>query len=91
MLRTSAILIASAIVLQPIGAAAQAAATSRCDRLAAFYDRSVIPAPADQGWTPRGRAERILGAEECRKGQVDNGVRLLEQAIRMAGYKVPAA
>jgi len=49
------------------------------------------PAPADQGWTPRGRAERILGAEECRKGQVDNGVRLLEQAIRMAGYKVPAA
>ncbi|MDP3162283.1 MAG: hypothetical protein Q8N31_19900 [Reyranella sp.] len=91
MFKTAMLLFSSAIVLQSMDASAQSATTARCDRLAAFYDRSVIPAPADQGWTPRGRAERILGAEECRKGQVDNGVRLLEQAIRMAGYKVPAA
>lgn len=71
--------------------ASQASTTSRCDQLAAYYDRAAGPVPYDQGWSPAGRAERTLGYQQCQKGQVDNGVRLLEEAIRKAGYQVPAA
>lgn len=75
----------------PIAASAQTSNTLRCDQLAAFYDRSAEPVPLDQGWSPAGRAERTLGYEECRKGKIDAGIRLLEEAIQKAGYKVPAA
>ncbi len=89
MSRTDLLLAALIIALPPIAASAQTSSASRCDQLAAFYDRSA--GRVDQGRTPAGRAERELGYQDCRKGKVDTGVRLLEEAIRKAGYQVPAA
>lgn len=91
MLRSRLLLTATIVTLLPITASAQTSNASRCDQLATFYDRSAKPVPIDQGWSPAGRAERTLGYEDCRNGKVDTGIRLLEEAIRKAGYRVPAA
>ncbi len=91
MLKKRLALTALLFTVLPIAASAQTSSASRCDQLATFYDRSAEPVPFDQGWTPPGRAERTLGYEECRKGKTDAGIRLLEEAILKAGYKVPAA
>jgi hypothetical protein len=91
MLKSRLLLTAMIVALLPIAASAQTSNASRCDQLAAFYDRSAKPIPIDQGWSPAGRAERTLGYEDCRKGKVDAGIRLLEEAIRKVGYQVPAA
>lgn len=91
MLKARLILTTLIVTVLPIAASAQTSNASRCDQLAAFYDRSAEPVPLDQGWSPAGRAERTLGYEECRKGKTDAGIRLLEEAIQKAGYKVPAA
>lgn len=91
MLKVRLALTALIATVLPIATSAQTTNASRCDQLATFYDRSAYPTPVDQGWSPPGRAERALGYEECRKGKVEAGIRLLEDAIRKAGYKVPAA
>lgn len=100
MLKTRLLLTTLIVAALPIAASAQmsqasqasqTSSASRCDQLAAYYDRAAGPVPYDQGWSPAGRAERTLGYQQCQKGQVDSGVQLLEEAIRKAGYKVPAA
>lgn len=97
MLKTRLLLTTLMVAALPVAVSAQTSQASqtpsatRCDQLAAYYDRAAGPVPYDQGWSPAGRAERTLGYQQCQSGQVDNGVRLLEEAIRKAGYKVPAA
>lgn len=97
MLKTRLLLTTLIVAALPIAASAQTSqasqtsSISRCDQLASYYDRAAGPVPYDQGWSPAGRAERTLGYQQCQKGQVDSGVRLLEEAIRKAGYRVPAA
>lgn len=76
------------VVVMTAGAADAAAQDMRrCEQLAAYYDR--YGGRVSEGRMPVGRIERELGYQECRKGNFDGGVRLLEDAIRKSGYNVP--
>ena len=78
----------SIIAGSPLGALAQAPEALRCDRLVAFYDRYAGDVSEGRAQPP-GHLERELGVQECRNGNHAAGVRLLEEAIRKIGYKVP--
>ena len=89
MRRTNLLVFASIMTFLPLVASAQTSVNSRCDQLAAFYDR--YAGSADIGRAPPGRFEREKGYQDCRTGKVDSGIRSLEEAIKKAGYRVPAA
>jgi hypothetical protein len=81
--------IVSLVAGATISAGAQAQDQRRCDQLAAYYDR--YGGRVSEGRTPPGRLEREIGYQECRRGNVAEGVRLLEEAIRKIGFRVPPA
>ncbi|QQS12285.1 MAG: protein kinase [Rhodospirillales bacterium] len=59
----------------------------RCFELMEYYSARV----GKFGGPPPGRVERALGEQECRKGNLAAGHRLLEQAIRIANLPVPGS
>ena len=71
-----------------VSIAAWAQDMRRCDQLAAYYDR-YGGNRVSEGRMPIGRLDRDLGYEECRKGNLAEGIRMLEHAIRRMGYNVP--
>lgn len=76
-------------MLVALAAAATASARDlkRCDDLAAYYDR--YGGRVSEGRMPVGRLERELGYGECRRGDHEAGLRMLEEAIRRNGFDVP--
>ena len=65
---------------------AQAQDTTRCERLAAYYDRY---ARRGEGSTRDGAFNRAIGFDRCKAGDIKGGEALLEKAIYEQGFTPP--
>src|SRR5260370_15557422 len=79
MRRTNLLLFASIMTFLPLVASAQTSVNSRCDQLAAFYDR--YAGSADIGRAPPGRFERERGYQDCRTSKADAVISPFYKAI----------
>lgn len=89
MHKTPAIVLAVAAIWSISGAWAEThAGKQRCDQLLAYYDRYF--AANREGAPAPGGLDKIIGQDECRKGNHAEGAQQLEIAIRKNGFFPPA-
>ncbi len=84
-MRKIAYAIVTAASLLGVGAQAdQASDAARCQSLRNQVDRYAFAARTEGDF--KGRLEREIGVDLCRRGQYADGIRELEKAIRLLGY-----